>query len=182
MKRGRALVLSALLAMQLCVVMAQAASPPPGPKPVTGCLNQTITDGFWNLKVTSATLGALPTNSEVVAWGVTFAFGPAGSKVLTPADSGLGDNQPELILKDGTKLDMTTSSEIDFNRAFLAGSLKARTSTTLTLWYPTTDVTSKAVTFSFPLNAVNPVLQTSYGYPVKNPSFSVDLTCKKTAQ
>jgi len=182
MIRGRALVLSAVLALQLCAVMARAASPPPGPKPITGCVNQTITDGFWNLKVASATLGTLPTDSEVVAWGVTFAFGPSGSKVLTPADSGFGNNQPELILKDGTKLDMTTSSDIAFSHAFLAGSLKPHTSTTLTLWYPTTDVTSKAVTFSFPLNAVNPVLQTSYGYPVKNPSFSVDLTCNKAAK
>jgi hypothetical protein len=158
---------------------AQAASPPSGPPPVTGCLNQTLTDGFWNLKVTSADLGTLPGTNEV-AWGVTFTFGSVSSKATSP--STLGVSEPQLVLKDGTKLDMSTSSYIAFSRAIAGGTFKPGNNASGTYWYLSNDLTAKATTFWFPVDPNNSVYNTPYGYRVKNPSFSVDLTCNKAAK
>jgi hypothetical protein len=49
-----------------------------------------------------------------------------------------------------------------------------------TYWFRLGDATAKAVTFLFPVNPNNSVYNTPYGYPVKDPTFSVDLTCDKS--
>jgi hypothetical protein len=168
--------LSALALLATPPPQARAASPPPGPTPVTGCLNQTLTDGFWNLKVTSVTLGTIP-GTDIVAWGVAFTFGAARSEAKTPSTLGVG--QPQLVLKDGTKLDMSTSSEIAFSHAIIGNTFKPGNDTSGTYWYASSDLTAKATTFFFPVNPNNSVYNTPLGYPVKNPAFRVDLTCNK---
>jgi len=70
------------LALQSFQSQPVRAASSPG-KPVSGCVNQKLTDGFWSLKVTSATLGTL-SDSTQPAWNVTFEFGNAQSKVATP--------------------------------------------------------------------------------------------------
>jgi hypothetical protein len=171
--------LGALALLATAWPQARAASPPPGPPPVTGCLNQTLTDGFWNLKVTNASLGTLPGTDEV-AWSVAFTFGSVSSKATSP--STLGVSEPQLVLKDGTKLDMSTGSDIAFSRAIAGGTFKPGNNASGTYWYLSNDLTAKATTLWFPVDPNNSVYNTPYGYPVKNPSFSVDLTCNKAAK
>jgi hypothetical protein len=171
--------LSGVVLVSTPAPQARAASPTPGPQPVTGCLNQTLTDGFWNLKVTSADLGTLPGTNEV-AWGVTFTFGSASSKATQPVS--LGVREPQLVLKDGTKLDMSTRSDINFSREIENGTFKPGNNASATFWYLSNDLTAKATTLLFPVDPNNSVYNTPYGYRVKNPSFSVDLTCNKTAK
>lgn len=146
-------------------------------KPVTGCLNQSLTDGFWDLKVTSATLGTLQ-NTTTPAWGVTFSFGNAQTKAATPNTVGVG--VPQLILSDGTTLDMTTDAGLRFQHALEYTTLQPSGKKSGTYWYIPDDPATKAATFLFPVSANNSVYNTPYGYPVKNPAFSVDLTCTKS--
>lgn len=152
-----------------------AATAPP--KPVSGCLNQALTDGFWTLKVTSATLGTLP-GATTPAWGITFDFGNAQTKAASP--NTLGVAAPQLILKDGTTLDMTTDSGLHFQHALEFTTLQPGGKKSGTYWYIPDDPATKAATFLFPVNASNSIYNTPYGYPVKNPAFSVDLTCTKS--
>ncbi len=167
-------IISAIAVLGTAAVASQAATP--APEPVSGCVNQTLTDGSWNLKVTSVTLGTL-SNTNVAAWGVAFNFGAATSKATSP--SALGVGEPQVELQDGTKLDMSTSSEIAFSRAITGATFKKGTEASGTYWYAANDITAKAAAFLFPVDPNNSVYNTPYGYPVKNPSFHVDLTCKK---
>lgn len=157
------------------ITHSDAATAPP--KPVAGCLNQSLTDGFWNLKVTAAALGTLP-DSTTPAWGVTFLFGNAQTKASSPNTVGVG--VPQLILADGTTLDMTTTSGLKFQRALEYTTLQPAGQKSGTYWYIPDDPATKATSFLFPVSANNGVYNTPYGYPVKNPAFSVDLTCKKS--
>jgi len=169
----------AVFAVCVAVVASYAPShatttPPP---PVTGCINQTLSDGFWTLKVTKAALLADPDN--LPAWGVTFTLGNAQKKSAMPTEVGVG--QPQVILKDGTTLDMTTSSEIDYGRNMSSLSFGPHTQKSGIYWYRIGDATAKGTTFLFPVDPNNSVYHTPFGYPVKNPAFSVDLTCDKSA-
>ena len=96
-----------------------------------------------------------------------------------PVSAGVGD--PQLILKDGTTLDMSTDSGIAFGRGLSNATLQPDGSKSATYWFRTGDATAKAVTLLFPVDANNSVYNTPYGYPVKNPAFSVDLSCDKSA-
>ena len=156
---------------------AQSYAAPTPPKPVAGCINQTLSDGFWSLKVTASTLGTLP-GATTPAWGVTFAFGNLQAKAAAPNAVGVG--VPQLILSDGTTLDMTTDSGLKFQHALEYATLQPGAQKSGTYWYVPDDPATKAVTFSFPVSANNSVYNTSFGYPVKNPAFSVDLTCNKS--
>lgn len=167
-------VLSGILALSVGFTPSQAATAPP--KPVTGCLNQTLTDGFWNVKVTSFTLGIEP-DSSIPAWGATFSLANARTKTSTPTELGVG--QPQVILKDGTAVDMTTSSELAYQKVIYSA-FKPNTQMSGTYWYRVGDTIAKATTLLFPVSPNNSVYNTPFGYPVKNPSFSVDLTCDKS--
>jgi len=140
-------------------------------KPISGCVNQALTNGLWNLKVTEAKLTTLP-DSATPAWAVTFAFGNAGSAAAMPND--LGVAQPQLWLADGTTLDMTTDSELKYQRAISMVTLRPGFMKTGTYYYVPDDPATKATAFDFPV-----AYSASYGYRMKNPGFNVDLTCKK---
>src|ERR1700730_18959799 len=68
-----------------------AATAPP--KPVSGCVNQLLTDGSWNLKVTGAKLGVLP-DSTTPAWSVTFQFGNVRTAAANPGAHRRGQPRP----------------------------------------------------------------------------------------
>ena len=168
--------LGVLAAAWVAVAMSGATTTPAPPKPVAGCLNQALTDGFWNLKVTAVTLGTEP-EATTPAWGATFEFGNAQTKAAIP--NSVGVDYPKLVLSDGTTLDMTTTSELKFQRAIQMATLQPGAQKSGTYWYRPDDPATKASTFLFPVSASNSVYNTSFGYPVKNPAFSVDLTCNK---
>lgn len=154
---------------------ARADSSQAGP-PVTGCLNQMLNDGFWTLKVTAVKLGTIP-NTDATAWNVAFTFGPAQSQALVPDSFGVGD--PQLVLKDGSTLDMSTNSELALQREILYDTFKPNSSKSVNYWYPTNNLTTKPATFVLPVATTGGFLNRSFGYTLKNPSFSVDLTCNK---
>lgn len=151
-----------------------ASTPPP---PVSGCLNQAISDGLWALKVTNVVLGIEPPSTDITAYGATFTLENVGKKAEVPDPLGIG--LPQIVLKDGTKLDVSTDSQIAFQNALSYTSFKPGMQVTGTYWFRTTDLTNRAASFSLPVSATNSVYGTSLGYSIKNPSFSVDLTCNK---
>lgn len=172
---ARIAVFAAWAATTASYAPGHAATAPP--TPVTGCMNQALSDGFWTLKVTKAALTVDPDN--LPAWSVTFTFGNAQKKSVVPVEVGVG--QPQIVLKDGTMLDMTTSSEIDYGRNMSNVSFGPGAQRSGTFWYRIGDATSAGVTFLFPVDPNNSVYHTPFGYPVKNPTFSVDLNCDRSA-
>jgi hypothetical protein len=170
------------LALATLGPQAQAASAPSGPPPVSGCLNQNLTDGFWNFKVTSIKLGTIP-DTDITAWNVAFTFGPATSQALVPNDYGVDSRgDTVLVLKDGSTLDMTTHSELAYQQEILMNTLKPGSSKSVNYWFPLHGATAKPITFVLPVSPVGGFFNRSYGYTLKNPSFSVDLTCDKAAK
>jgi hypothetical protein len=170
------LILAAAIAISAAGALGtEAASSPP----VSGCLNQTLTNGLWNLKVTKVSIGTLPTDPETSALAVSFLFGPARSQTLVPDSDGVGE--PTVGLKDGTTLDMSTHSRIAYGPEIVLYTFKPGTMKSATYWYPSTDLGSKAVTFVLPVKATTGFLNHPVGYAVPNPSFQVDLTCDKSA-
>jgi hypothetical protein len=179
MKRNFFFLATAMAILACSALCVEAASPPAGPPPVSGCLNQTVTDGFWNLKVTKVSVGTLPTNSDESALSVTFTFGPATSQALVPDSYGVGE--PQVVLKDGTTLDMSTHSRIAYGQEISLFNFKPGSTKSVTYWYPSTDLLSKATTFVMPVSPTVGFQDRSVGYKVKNPAFQVDLTCDKSA-
>ena len=175
MKRCFLILVIAMVLSTAGALRTEAASTPPGPSPISGCLNQTLTNGLWNLKVTKVSIGTLPTDPDASALAVTFFFGPAKSQTLIPDSDGVGE--PVVTLKDGTTLDMSTHSRIAYGPEMSLNTFKAGEMKSGTYWYPSTDLGSKAVTFSMPVQATVGFLNRPVGYTVKNPSFQVDLTC-----
>jgi hypothetical protein len=154
---------------------ASAASTPPAP--ISGCVNQTISNGLWSLKVTNAVLGTEPAVS-VAAYGVTMTLQNVGKKEEVPDTLGVG--LPQVVLKDGTKLDISTDSQIAFGQAYSYTTFKPGMQVSGTYWFRTSDVTNHATAFVLPVSPTNSVYGTSLGYAMKNPSLSVDLTCNKS--
>jgi len=74
---------------------------------------------------------------------------------------------------------MTTSSGLKFQRAIQYATMQPGALKTVTYQFIPDDPTTKTATFSFPIDAANSIYHTPFGYPVSNPSFSVDLTCSK---
>jgi hypothetical protein len=155
---------------------ARAASTPP--PPVSGCLNQALSDGFWGLKVTNVVLGLEP-GYEIAAYGATFTITNVSKKTASPQDLGVGD--PQIVIKDSTKLDLSTDSGIAYEQSISYADFKPGMQATGTYWFRTDDLTNRAITFVLPVSATNSVYGTSLGYSLRNPSFSVDLTCNKSA-
>jgi hypothetical protein len=175
--------LNTLAALATLGPQAQAATAPSGPPPVSGCLNQNLTDGFWDFKVTSIKLGTIPT-TDITAWNVAFIFGNAGSQASTPNDYGVGSpsfgvGEPLVFLKDGSTLDMNTGSVLALQREILYNSFQPGSSKSVNYWFPLRDATAKPTMFVLPVSPVGGFFNRSFGYTLKNPSFSVDLTCKK---
>jgi len=175
MQRYFLILATAIVISTAGALRSEAASTPAGPAPVSGCFNQTLTNGLWNLKVTKVSIGTLPTDSDTSALAVTFEFGPNKSQTLIPNSDGVGE--PEVTLKDGTTLDMSTHSRIAYGPEIWLNTFKPGEMKSGTYWYPSTDLGSKAMTFLMPVKAAVGFLDRPVGYTVKNPSFQVDLTC-----
>jgi hypothetical protein len=169
------LILSVAAAFAVAGAAARAATPPPAS--VSGCINQTITNGMWSLTVTKAILGVEP-GYDIAAWGITFTLENPQKKSATPGDTGVGE--PQVVLKDGTKLDMWTDSEIDYGRAITYTEFKPGSKVSGTYWFRTSGAAT-AVVFVLPVSATNEIYSSSLGYAMKNPTLSVDLTCNKSA-
>ena len=176
---GRASIPTFILALAAAVAVAGVATraATPQPAPVSGCINQTITNGMWSLTVTKAILGVEP-GYDIAAWGITFTLANPQKKSATPGDTGVGE--PQVALKDGTKLDMWTDSEIDYGRAITYTEFKPGTKVSGSYWFRTSGA-APAVAFILPVSATNAIYASSLGYAMKNPSLSVDLTCNKSA-
>ena len=144
---------------------------------VEGCINQTLFDGFWRFKVKSAVLGTEPGSPTLPAWGVAIELRNARTQDTSPAYVGVGS--PQVVLADGTVLNMSTDSQIAYNSKILYLTIPPGGSAHGTFYFRTDNNTSKADKLLLPINPSNTVYRTSLGYPVKNPSFRVHLNCRR---
>ncbi|GEM_PF-2647789 len=161
------------------IVAFSAASPATtSPRPVSGCVNQTLSDGIWGLKVTNVVFGTDP-SVAVAAYGVTFTLSNLSKQTQVPDSLGIG--LPQVVLKDGTILEIATDSQIAYQDAITYTNFKPGMHVSGTYWFRASDQTNRAASFVLPVSATNTVYHTSLGYKLTNPAFSVDLTCNESS-
>jgi len=160
---------------------ASSSTPLPGGanqrSSVEGCMHQTLFDGFWRFKVTSVNLVKEFSYTDTKAWAVAIEIRNARTTDTTPALVGVG--QPQLVLADGTVLDMDTDSGIAYGRQVSYANLPPGGSAHGTLYFRPDTNTSKPDKLLLAVSPRNPVYHTLWGYPVKDPSFRVHLNCTK---
>jgi len=177
------LFFAAALAALIVAPRAVAASPKPVPgganqrTSVEGCINQTLFDGFWRFKVKSVASVAEPIPGSPQAWAVALEFRNARTQDTTGALVGVGS--PQLVLADGTVLDMETDSDIAYGRQVSYLNLPPGASAHGTFYFRQETNTSKPDKLLLAINPRNPVYHTPFGYPMSDPSFRVHLTCTK---
>lgn len=168
---------AALTAVAAIVAFSAASPATTSPRPVSGCVNQTLSDGIWGLKVTNAVFGTDP-SVAVAAYGVTFTLSNVSKQTQVPDSLGVG--LPQVVLKDGTILDVATDSQIAYQDAITYTNFKPGMQVSGTYWFRTSDLTNRATSFLLPVSATNTVYHTPLGYKLANPAFSVDLSCNKS--
>jgi len=143
---------------------------------VEGCMGQTLFDGFWRFKVTSLTsTQETSPGLSIPAWAVTMEIRNARPQDSMP--SLLGVERPELILQDGTVLQLSVGSNLSYSEDLQFKEL------------PPGGAAHSKVYFRIDNNAARPtklllgVNSTAdgpkgVGYPMHDPSFRVRLDCK----
>ncbi len=144
---------------------------------VEGCVGQTLFDGFWRFKVTKIESSQEPGYSNIPAWAVSMELRNARSVDSTPAL--LGVNSPNLVLDDGTVLELSTESGIAFSQQMRYKNLPPGAPTHGTFYFRIENNTAKPAKLMLGIDAMNTVLHKSWGYPIHDPSFRVRLGCTK---
>ncbi|PYE53923.1 hypothetical protein [Deinococcus yavapaiensis] len=152
-----------------------------------GCLNETLFNGIWRVKVTSleAVRAAELANSDTSGWAVTLEMRNGARRATSLMNTGFGAasgaSQPALVLPDGNTLAV---DEDDFLKPWSKEVLQGGVMTfKLRFSFPkgTTEAQAKALKPTKFILQVNPRLPADLGlsYSVSDPSFRVRLTCRK---
>ncbi|WP_309572570.1 hypothetical protein [Deinococcus sp.] len=136
---------------------------------VAGCVNQTLFNGIWRLKVLDVKL-------EGEAYQVKVEVRNGTTQSLSLIGTGLPfDKNFNLQLEDGNVFPARSGAVDIRDRAFIQGS-----SYTTTLAFDTGAPAGKPVKLVVLFNPDDQYLKSSgLSYSVKDPSFRVDLTCTK---
>ncbi len=145
---------------------------------VEGCMGQTLFDGFWRLKVTSVTTADEPGNTVAIpAYAV--ALDLKNARALDSSPSMLGVGQPQLVLDDGTVLELSTGSEITYSNQLQFKSLAPGAGAHVLAYFRVENTTAKPSKVLLTIKRANPATKASFGYPTSDPSFRVHLDCTK---
>ncbi|MDQ2679627.1 MAG: hypothetical protein M3Y21_01195 [Candidatus Eremiobacteraeota bacterium] len=142
---------------------------------VEGCIGQTLFDGFWRFKVTKIETTQEPGYSNLPAWAVTIELRNARS--VDSMAASLGVNVPQLILDDGSVVDLDSQHTYDVQMHFKE--LPPGASAHGTYYFRIESNTAKPSKLLLGITPANTVLQKPYGYPIHDPSFRVRLECTK---
>ena len=152
-----------------------------------GCINQTLFNGIWRVKVVSLSpiRTADPGSPDTPGWAVKLEMRNGAQKTTSLMNTGFGassgGSQPTLVLTDGSTLALNDS---DFLKPWSQDVLQGGVNTfTLRFSYPrgTTEAQAQALKPSKFILQINGALP-SYAevkYSIPDPSLRVLLTCKK---
>ncbi|MFK7604145.1 hypothetical protein ACI3L1_18265 [Deinococcus sp. SM5_A1] len=152
-----------------------------------GCINQTLFNGIWRVKVVSLD----PLNSsdtwspDTPGWAVKLEVRNGAQKTTSLMNTGFGassgGSQPALVLADGSTLAMNDSDFLTpWSRAVLQGGVNTFT---LRFAYPrgTTEAQAQALKptkFILQINGKLPAYA-EVKYSIPDPSLRINLSCKK---
>lgn len=136
---------------------------------VEGCLNQQLFNGIWRLKVLDIT-------QDGDAWMAKVEVRNGSQQTLSLIGTGLPFDKNFNLQLDTGNVIAARSGAVDIrDRAFIQGAAY-----TTTLAFDTGGQPGKPVKMVVVINADDPYLKSlKVSYSVKDPSFRVDLTCKK---
>ncbi len=179
------LIAASVVVLALHGFAAAAAAKPKAPiagganqrASVEGCIGQTLFDGFWRFKVTGITSADEPfAGLTIPAWAVTMEMRNARSQPSTPALFGV--ENPQLILEDGTVLDLSGGSRLAYGEQMQGKELPPGGSAHLKAYYRIENNTSKPAKLLLGVNSATDGPR-GKGYPMADPSFRVRLNCTK---
>ena len=144
---------------------------------VEGCMGQTLFDGFWRFKVTSVTTADEPGDLKIPAYAV--ALDIRNARAVDSSPSMLGVGLPQLVLDDGTVLELSTGSHIAYSNQLQFKSLAPGAGAHVVSYFRVENTTAKPSKLLLGITRANPATKASYGYPTADPSFRVHLDCTK---
>lgn len=153
---------------------------------VSGCQNEWLFNGIWRMRVTKVEATTNPYRGNMPGYEVTAQLSNGTGKTIAPDDTGITYNNAYNISFDsGDSFAAPTSTSSRFYDKVNA-QLPSGTSTLLTFgFWPDDGRTLEQAQANLPSKFLMEVrqdkLDTSLGvkFTVKDPSFRVDLTCKK---
>ncbi len=119
--------------------------------------------------------GVFPMMLAVLA--VAMEIRNARSQDSSPASLGVG--KPQLVLDDGTVLELSVESGISYSKQMQYMNLAPGASAHTTSYFRTESNAGKPSKLLLGITPTNPALKTSLGYPTADTSFRVRLNCTK---
>jgi len=151
---------------------------------VEGCLNEFLFNGVWRLRVKALEVITDPNRGDFPGYAVTVELRNGTPKTLTPVEGGIDANNAfTLNFADGNSLAYSYGTDW-VDKAFAKIVQGSGTVFTFKI-YPEAKLTLEQAKANLPqkfLFEVNPdklKKDLGVGFTVKDPSFRVDLTCKK---
>jgi len=153
---------------------------------VTGCVGEWLFNGIWRMRVTKAEAATNPDRGNLPGYKVTVQLSNGTVQTLTPSDTGIQyGNAYTVAFADGNSYAAPTSTNVAFLDKTTARILQGASTLLEFGFWPDDGRTLEAARANLPqkfLLEVDPKKlkkDLKVGFTVPDPSFRVDLTCKK---
>ena len=153
---------------------------------VTGCVNEWLFNGIWRLRVTKVEATTDPSGGTLPGYLVTAQVSNGTNKTLTLDQTGIQTgNAYSISFADGNSYNAPTSTSVRYQDKTWAKLLQGSGTLLTFFFFPNDGRTMAQAQANMPQKFLFEVIPSKLekglgvGFTVPDPSFRVDLTCKK---